>query len=610
MQRLSFLHDRSRKPRITNCAQAVLMVCLAGGGMNCDEPPVLRQIRGAEAFLDVTRTRLSPEPVAAGWSGLALFDYDNDGDIDMFVTSTRGLPNLLYQNDGAGNFEEVADRAGVRFTTDSAVCTGVGDFDNDGRLDLLIGRQFYDDEAGSVNIRFLKNIGPNSAGTVRFADATEEAGLDGIDFVSSIGVADFDNDGLLDLYLGRYDLRNLNFPLDSHLAHTPNVMLRNTGIRPPGVPVFEDVTEFSGTAGTLISGLAPETENLLHAMPTWAVYPTDVNSDGWIDLFSLQELPGGVDLFVNNRDGTFTLSQADLLNRRGGWMGVAGADFDRDGDLDYFLTNVGAAALGEPLPHVTSAWERPDGTPFHRLLVNDGDGIFEDRAGIIDVLPGQLPPTNRLGGEGLAAYEFGFSTGWFDIQNDGWPDLTWTGDITLFDEFGDGARREDFQGVSRTLVNRGGTMFEDRTGELGHFYWRDDLPLAYGHSLSGRALATIDLDGDGYADLVRTANESEDGLQVLLNPAATAGRWLVVRLRDEGGNTFGIGARITLRSGDDVWVGEVLSTVGAFTAVEPQVHFGLGDVVVLDEVLVRWPDGAVSMIDDVDTNRILQISHP
>ncbi|MGB0714797.1 MAG: CRTAC1 family protein [Phycisphaerae bacterium] len=590
--------------RLTLIAVLLSAVCLGAG---CDDPVTLREIQTSRAFVDITRTRLSPEPLAAGWSGLALFDYDNDGDIDLFVTSIRGLPNLLYQNDGQGNFEEVANRAGIRFTSDSGVCTGVGDFDGDGWLDLIVGRQFHQEGDSSVNIRYLKNLGPNSAGVIRFADATEETGLAGIDFVSSVGVADFDNDGRLDLYLGRYDMRNLDFPLESHLEDTPNVMLKNTGVVEPGVPVFEDITAASGTAGSQITGLAPETSELLHRMPTWAVYPTDVNNDGYMDIFSLQELPGGVDLFINNGDATFAPQQQDLLNARGGWMGAAGADYDRDGDLDYFLTNVGANALGDPLPHVTSAWARDDGTPFHRLLSNDGDGKLTDVADSVEVAPGLLPPDNRLGGSGLQAYEFGFSCAWLDIQNDGFPDLTWTGDIVLFDQLGEGRLRQDFHGVSRMLANAGEGEFQDVTGISGLFYWDNALPLDYGYSLSGRALAAIDINNDGYADICRTANESLDGLQVLQNPAVTPGRWLTVRLRSDNGNTFGIGARITVRHEGEVWVAEVLTTVGAFTAVHPQVHFGLGSRERVEEVSVRWPTGETTILNDVATDQILTI---
>ena len=333
-----------------------LSSCVAVVGLSCAPPPDLSEFAGEFAFKDVTTSAFEPDPVIAGWGGMALFDYDNDGDIDVFVANVGTLPNHLYQNDGTGNFSEVANVAGVRFTDDNSVGAGVGDFDNDGRLDLLIARQLDQFAVeGRQSVRYLKNLGPDEEGQYRFADATEEVGLADVEFAASIGVGDYDNDGLLDLYIGRYDFRDMGFELESHLPDTPNVLLRNTGVVEPGIPVFEDVTEQAGVAGTAVSGLAPGTQNMLHRIPTFAVYFTDVNQDGWLDLFSLQEVPGGVDLFINNGDGTFTPSQADLLNKRGGWMGITGADYDRDGDLDYFLANVGADALGEPLAsnHVT-----------------------------------------------------------------------------------------------------------------------------------------------------------------------------------------------------------------------------------------------------------------
>jgi hypothetical protein len=583
------------------------LVVAAIAAVGC-ESAVLRDLTNEKTFQDVTYTNFSPEPVAVGWPGLALFDYDNDGDIDIFITSVSGWPNQLFQNDGKGNFTEVSNLAGIRNVGDGSSCAGIGDFDNDGWIDILFGRQVFGGGSDLDNsVRYYRNLGPDENGNVRFGDGTEEAGLADVRFVDSIGVGDFDNDGLLDLYLGRYDLRDLRFENDTYLPDTPNVLLRNTGMFAAGVPLFEDVTESAGVGGTRIAGLG-DSADILNRVPTWAVYVTDVNNDGLQDIFSLQEVPGGVDLFINQGDWTFTSEQRELLNKRGGWMGATAADFDRDGDLDYFLTNVGSAAVGDTPPHVTSAWAEPDGTPFHRLLANDGSGNFTDVAGDVAVEAGPLPPENPLGGTGLAAYEFGFGCSFLDVENDGWPDLTWTGDITLFSRLGDGALRTDFQGVSRLLVGRGDGSFRDETAVRGLFYWDPDGPLQFGFSKSGRSLGAADLNGDGFADIVRTAQEAEDAMQVLFNPALEGGNWIIVRLEGSASNRFGIGAKVTGRAGDEVFVGEVVTTVSSFTAVHPQVHFGLGTVDRLDTLTVTWPSGTVTVQEDVTVNRVLTIA--
>ena len=576
--------------------------------------PTLEDVKGEGAFRDVTNSQFSPEPRIAGWPGIALFDYDNDGDIDIFITNVTGIPNHLYDNDGSGSFTDVANLAGVRFSTDSGVATAVGDFDNDGWLDLIIGRQIdMGGMPGDESIRYLKNLGPNDEGQVRFADATAESGLAGVDFAASIGVGDVDNDGWLDVYIGRYDFRELSFRFGSYLPDTPNVLLRNTGST-DGVPKFVDITDQAGVAGTRISGLAPESANMLNRVPTWAVYMTDVNEDGRLDIFSLQEVPGGVDLFINNGDLTFQSTQADLLNKRGGWMGISAADFDRDGHLDYFLSNVGADAVGDSISShlVTGAWRYPDGSPFHRLLSRDSQGNLVDVAMDINVSPGSLPPTNILGGRGMAAYEFAFGVAWLDVENNGWPDITWTGDITLFDDLGEGLLRLDFHGVARMLINNGDQSFADQTGVLGLFNWSATEPLAFGLSRSGRALGAIDLNGDGLQDLCRT-NLSGDpiggaGFECFINASSKAGHWLTIRLIGTTSNSFGIGARIEARTGSELFVGEVVSTTSAFTAIHPQVHFGLGEVDSLESLTVRWPAGTITTLNDVSVDRVLTIT--
>ena len=158
----------NRVHQLICCGVAGVAAAIAG----CD-PPAGRELAADTAFIDITKTAFDTELPAAGWTGLALFDYDNDGDIDILVTNIANLPNLLYRNDGDGTFKEVADEAGIRFTSDTYVSTGVGDFDNDGWLDLILCRQITDgDDPDRAAIQYLKNLGPDDNGVVRFADAT------------------------------------------------------------------------------------------------------------------------------------------------------------------------------------------------------------------------------------------------------------------------------------------------------------------------------------------------------------------------------------------------------------------------------------------------------
>ncbi len=598
---------------MTACFRWAFCPCVLLASACQQEPPVGRLSTEA-ALVDVTQTAFHPPPTVGGWPGLALFDYDNDGDIDIFVTNPAGMPNLFYENDGAGDFTLVSEQAGLSLSADGCLSAGVGDFDNDGRLDLIISRQagFFGPPAVNDTLLLMKNLGPDEDGIVRFEDVTARTGLDAVTFGSSIGVGDIDNDGLLDLYIGRYELKDLDFRFGSYLPDTPNVLLHNTGIV-DGVPMFEDITESAGVAGTRVAGLAPDTADIVNHVPTWAVYFSDVNEDGWLDLFSLQEIPGGVDLFLNNGDLTFTLAQEDLLNKHGGWMGITAADFDRDGHLDYFLANVGGDAMGPPAAnHIANAWSLPNGHPFHRLLRNDGDGRLIDVAEDVDVTTGALPPANSLGGEGLKAFEFGFGCQWFDMQNDGWPDLYWIGDIVLSGLIREGALRRDFHGVGRYLTNHGGARFTDETAQRSLFNWRADLPADFGYSRPGRALAAVDLNGDGLADICRTnafiLPNPDEAFSCLMNPGVEQGHWVTVRLIGTQSNRFGIGARVEAACAETLFVGEVVTTTSAFTAVHPQVHFGLGDRTRIDTLTVRWPSGVTTQLSNVAVDRVLTVT--
>ncbi len=616
-----------QRAKMSYIMAATLTTATLTASTGCDPPMTTITAGSAKtsaAMRDITQSNFTPPPAVSGWPGLALFDYDNDGDIDIFVTNTKNLRNMFYQNDGEGHFTFYAERAGLAFIEDSAISTGIGDFDNDGWLDLIISRQapFFGQGGPNENLQFMKNMGPDQNGNVRFEDVTDRTGLSGVTVATSIGVGDIDNDGLLDLYIGRYETENLDFAFSSYLPDTPNVLMHNTGVV-DGVPVFEDITEAAGVAGTIAMGLAPSTVDIEYRVPTWAVYFSDVNEDGRLDILSLQEIPGGVDLFINNGDLTFTTTQQDLLNKHGGWMGVTAADTNRDGHLDYFLTNVGADAKGPNIPfHIADAWKLENGTPYHRLITlnnerQQGDptthqGLVTDIAPRVTVTPGVLPPTNIRGGQGLAAYEFGFGCAFFDMQNDGWPDLHWIGDIILSGPIREGFLRRDFHGVGRYLENNRDGSFTDASAERGLFNWSDDLPLEFGYNRPGRAVAAIDLNGDGFEDICRTNAflnpDLENAFNCMLNPAQGENHWITIRLKGTQSNSFGIGARVKATAGNLTLVGEVLTTTSAFTAIHPQVHFGLGESETLDTLTIRWPSGIITERNNIPANQILTIT--
>ena len=503
--------------------------------------------------------------------GVALFDYDNDGDLDVYVVQGRPLgpagdppaalipprggkplTGRLFRNDlqvradgtRVLHFTDVTEQSGIA-AHQFGLGVAAADVDNDGWVDLLL-----------TNFGTVQLFHNNGDGT--FTDVSKQSGVQGEPGVAvSAAFLDYDRDGWLDLYVGY----NVNYTLANEqkcpntagardycppqiYGGRPDKLYRNLGHGK-----FVDVS-----AKALLGGKFG---------PALGVATADYNGDGWPDIYVANDGEPNL-LWINQHDGTFkesALLAGSALTAEGraeASMGVDAGDFDNDGDDDLFMTELTGQGSN--------------------LYVNDGSGRFRDES--------------AASGLGAFSQRFtGWGTAWFDFDNDGWLDLLSVNGPIVANE---GRTNQPFPYDQRKILFRNlrNGKFENVTDKAGGVFQLSE---------AGRGAAFGDIDNDGDIDVV--VGNDNGRLRLLVNNIGNRNHWLGVRVvGKEGRDMLGAKVVVTLRDGTKRWR-RVRSDGSYASANDPRVLVGLGTSAERPAVQVYWPDGLVEAWADVAVDR-------
>jgi len=500
--------------------------------------------------------------------GVAFYDYDNDGWLDIFLvngTRLEGLPagslptSHLFRNNRDGTFTDVTLQAGVAHSGWGQGCC-IGDYDNDGWDDLFV-------------TYFGKNVLYHNNGNGTFTDVSEKAGVAGNGKRWNTGCAfvDYDRDGRLDLFVANYidmDLATAPVP-ESGPCLYKSVMV---ACGPPGLQGGKNILYHNNGDGTFSD--VSEAAGIHNANGTYGlgVLTADFDNDGWPDIYVADDSTASA-LYQNKQNGKFqdiAIEAGCALSPDGkpqAGMGVSAADYDMDGNLDIVKTNF--------------AGDTPS------LYHNQGGANFED--------------ATFTAGLGAHTQFLGWGCGFFDMDNDGWPDiLICNGHVypeveQLKTEAGYAQRKLLYQNLHN-----------------GHFA---DISFQAGPGISdpspSRGAAFGDFDNDGDIDVV--VNCVNDYPQLLRCDSKLANNWIKIRTIGTKSNRSGIGARIacvTQSPGEPKphrQIDEVRSGGGYFSQNDLRVHFGLGKAEKVDLLEIRWPSGQVDTVKDVKANQVVYV---
>jgi len=542
-----------------------------------------------------------------GGGGVGICDINNDGLPDIYFTGNL-VGDRLYLNKGNLVFEDITEKAGIENNGGWSSGLVFGDVNNDGYQDIYVTRELYDEKPALWVNKLYMNKGDNT-----FEERAEEYGVQGNQRTRHATFLDYDKDGDLDLFVcnqppnpGVYSQYYLTKLLLDVYSPT---LYENQG------ETFVDVTKKAGL-------YKPGFPN--------SVSSSDFNNDGWTDLWLANDYWAGDFIYINNGDGTFTDKTDEMVRHiTFSSMGIDAGDFNNDGLLDVMILDM------EPEDHYRrhrnmggmkseSFWDVVNEGGHHQyftntLFLNRGDGYFSEIS--------QLA--------GIGATDWSWTNFFIDLDNDGWKDIFIANglmrDIRDNDaamEFPRVVEKAIFEYLKKNPTQEGLSVWDvydmQKAMELSpsvkilNYAYKNNRDLTFSKvteewgfedKLFSNGAAYADLDKDGDLDIV--INNINDVASVYRNNSdqLNDNHYLrVIPIADEEGTTF-LGTKIWVETGEDVQYFEMTNVRGMYSASEMVAHFGMGNLLKADRIVVKWPDGNVSIENNVKTDREIEVFH-
>ena len=523
--------------------------------------------------------------------GIATGDINNDGLNDLFFTGNI-VENKLYLNKGDLKFQDITEQAGLAGDKRWYTGTTMVDINNDGFLDIYC---LVSGQSEPRHNQLFVNNGDNT-----FTERAKEYGLDDIGNSVDASFFDYDNDGDLDVFVANYPItpfqynsQNYKMRMDRVTDEETDNMYRNDNGR------FTKVTD--------------EANVRLYSL-SLSVTVSDLNDDGYKDLYISNDFQTPDCLYLNNQDGTFTNVIKEATQHTSFYgMGVDIADINNDGYLDILQMDMDAASNRRSKANMASMdplmFENIERIGFQYQFMQNTLQLNSGR--LVDGVP-KFSDISRLAG--LSSTDWSWAPLIADLNNDGYKDIF----------ISNGTRREinnkDYFAKLKGEKKHADSLLKKSLAipseKIDNYVFKNNGDLTFKavnqdwgivHEGFSNGAVYVDLDNDG--DLEIVTNNIDDEVTLFENTSSKNSHFLTLNFKGKETNSLGLGTLVTLKTGNNVQVQELTLSRGFQSSVAPQLHFGLGDTDTVEEIEIEWPDGNIQKLNNVKANQFLTIDY-